>query len=345
MEGQSVKAGQILAEIQDNDPNLLENLRSKQIATKSRIDFAKNRVEALTYQIAQQELAKTQALDAARERVAAADIAAKTAELDHRRVSTLFGKGLASRRDHEQAILKRDASASDHRSAEAKLKQTDNDYASVIASIDASRNSAQSDIASAERELTTLDISLNQNKRQLVTAPRDGIVLNVPVTDGSYLNPGALICVIIPETESRFVEIWVDGNDVPLIKPRTEVDDVVIPGSTVRLAFEGWPAVQAVGWPQLAVGTFNGEVIFVDATDDGSGRFRVVVGPKDDVVDRGDGQGPVKVGWPSGERWLRQGVQAKAWVLLDEVPLWFELWRQINGFPAIGTGLKPEATN
>ena len=71
----------------------------------------------------------------------------------------------------------------------------------------------------------------------------------------------------------------------------------------------------------------------MDATDDGMGRFRVVVGPSDDVVDRGDGQGPVKVGWPDKDRWLRQGVRANAWVMLNEVPLWFELWRQINGFP------------
>jgi hypothetical protein len=100
--------------------------------------------------------------------------------------------------------------------------------------------------------------------------------------------------------------------------------------------------VQVIGWPQLAAGTFNGEVVFVDATDDGSGRFRVVIAPADDIVDRGDGKGAVKVGWPSGERWLREGVRTKAWILLEEVPLWFEVWRHINGFPAIGNGIKED---
>jgi hypothetical protein len=103
----------------------------------------------------------------------------------------------------------------------------------------------------------------------------------------------------------------------------------------VRLAFEGWPAVQMIGWPQLAIGTFGGEVVFVDATDDGKGKFRVVVGPADDIVDRGDGKGPVTVGWPDKDRWLRQGARANAWVMLNEVPLWYELWRQINGFPPV----------
>lgn len=93
--------------------------------------------------------------------------------------------------------------------------------------------------------------------------------------------------------------------------------------------------MQMIGWPQLAIGTFGGEVVFVDATDDGMGKFRVVIGPSDDQVDRGDGKGTVAVGWPDRNRWLRQGVRANAWVMLDQVPLWFELWRQMNGFPPL----------
>jgi hypothetical protein len=90
-----------------------------------------------------------------------------------------------------------------------------------------------------------------------------------------------------------------------------------------------------IGWPQLAIGTFGGEVVFVDATDDGTGKFRIVVGPSNDSVDRGDGLGLVTVGWPDKDRWLRQGARANGWVMLNEVPLWFELWRQINGFPPV----------
>lgn len=342
MEGQSVKSGEVIAEIQDNDPNLLDNIRIQRGNISNRIDLAKSRVEALDAQITQQTLAKAQAMDSARQKINSSRISAETAELDHKRVTTLHDKGLASRREYEMAIMRRDSTAADLLASEAALKRTENEFNAIISSTTASRESARSDIAKAQEELTSLDIRLSQNERQVVIAPRDGIVLQVPVTDGSYLKPGSLICVIIPETESRFVEVWVDGNDMPLIHPRKERDGQIIPGSPVRLSFEGWPAIQAIGWPQLAVGTFGGEVVFVDATDDGSGRFRIVVGPADDIVDRGDGNGPVKVGWPSGDRWLRQGVQAKAWVLLDEVPLWFELWRQINGFPAIGTGLKEE---
>jgi membrane fusion protein, adhesin transport system len=103
----------------------------------------------------------------------------------------------------------------------------------------------------------------------------------------------------------------VHGNDAALISP----------GRHVRLQFEGWPAVQFAGWPSVAVGTFGGRVGFVDATDDGKGRFRVVVVPDPEDED-----------WPSAQ-YLRQGVRAKGWVLLEQVRLGFELWRQFNGFP------------
>jgi hypothetical protein len=88
----------------------------------------------------------------------------------------------------------------------------------------------------------------------------------------------------------------------------------------VRLQFEGWPAVQFGGWPSVAVGTFGGEVALVDATDDGKGKFRVLVVPTEGEL------------WPSGA-YLRQGVRANGWILMEEVPLGWELWRQFNGFP------------
>ncbi|MDP1591026.1 MAG: biotin/lipoyl-binding protein [Prosthecobacter sp.] len=330
-EGQRVKKGELIAEIQDNDPNLLNNLKAQRETIESRRYFALGRVESLTAQITQQELAKAQAINGAEQRVVAAKIAAETALLNYTRTQDLYAKKLESQRNLELATLSRDSTAAELKSSVAALKRTSNDFDASIASTHASKGTALSEVATAERDLSVIDVQINQNLRQIVDAPRDGIVLQVAATDGTYLRPGSLICVIIPETDSRFVEIMVDGNDMPLIHSRKDGQ----PGSPVRIAFEGWPAVQMIGWPQLAIGTFGGEVVFVDATDDGLGKFRVVVGPADDIVDRGDSKGPVTVGWPDKDRWLRQGTRANAWVMLDQVPLWFEIWRQINGFPPI----------
>ena len=331
-EGQRVKKGDLIVEIQDNDPNLIANLNAQREAIESRRDFGQGRVESLISQITQQELAKAQALDSAQQRVAGAKIAAETALLNYTRTEALHRKGLASKRDFELATLSRDSASAELKSAEATLKRTSNDFDATIASIHAQKGSAHGDVATAERDLSAIDVQISQSMRQVVESPREGIVLNVAATDGTYLRPGSLICVIIPETDSRYVEIYLDGNDMPLIHSRSDG----AAGSPVRIAFEGWPAVQAIGWPNLAIGTFGGEVIFVDATDDGKGKFRVVVAPADDKVDRGNGS--VTVGWPDKDRWLRQGVRANAWVMLNRVPLWYEVWRQINGFPPVVSG-------
>jgi hypothetical protein len=90
------------------------------------------------------------------------------------------------------------------------------------------------------------------------------------------------------------------------------------------LQFEGWPAVQFVGWPSVAVGTFGGKINRIFPTDDGQGSFKVVVTP-DNHFAREDG-------WPD-DSYLRQGVRANGWVLLRRVPLGYEVWRQLNGFP------------
>ena len=96
-------------------------------------------------------------------------------------------------------------------------------------------------------------------------------------------------------------------------------------GPHVRLQFEGWPAIQFAGWPSVATGTFGGKVRQIDATDDGNGRFRVLVEPEELVEDDR---------WPDAQ-FLRQGNQAVGWVFLNKVSLGYELWRNLNGFPPV----------
>ena len=108
------------------------------------------------------------------------------------------------------------------------------------------------------------------------------------------------------------MQIWLDGNDAPLVEA----------GRHVRLQFEGWPAVQFAGWPLVAVGTFGGTIVSVDMVDNGKGKFRCQILPDTTGSEH----------WPE-ERYLRQGVRANGWVLLEQVPLWFEVWRKLNGFP------------
>lgn len=330
VENQLVRRGDPIAEIQDNDPNLLANLRLQHDAAVARRAAAAQRIEDLDQQVASQELAKVQAIDAAKQRVSAEEFVYETNRINEARMSQLVETGDVSQRNYELSKLALDSSRANLAAAKAVLERTGREYDAVVSGINASRRSAESDVASADRDMAIVDIQIGKTAQQAVVAPRDGIVLSVSATEGAYLKPGTSICVVIPDTDARFVEAWIDGMDMPLLAPREKLaDGTTVPGSSVRLQFEGWPAVQFVGWPSVAVGTFGGEVISVDATDDGAGRFRIVV-----AADAADDP------WP-GPRFLRQGVRAKAWVLLRNVPLWQELWRQLNGFPPVVAKAEP----
>ena len=133
------------------------------------------------------------------------------------------------------------------------------------------------------------------------------------------VKPGQALAILVPDTKERVVELWIDGNDLPMI----------VTNSRVRLQFEGYPAIQFGGWPEFSVGSFGGRVALIDSTDDGKGHFRILVTPDPDDIE-----------WPH-IRFLRQGVRVNGWVLLRQVTLGYELWRIFNGFPPI---ILPEPT-
>ncbi|GIW97078.1 MAG: hemolysin D [Pirellulaceae bacterium] len=208
------------------------------------------------------------------------------------------------------------------RLAKIEKAQADVDYAeAMLRKARADVSKAESDVAKAEQELNKANkellesqAKLARQQSQFITAPFDGYIVSIrPNLRTAMLKQGDPLCTVVPKTTDRSVQLWLDGNDAPLVEP----------GRHVRLQFEGWPALQFSGWPAVAVGTFGGEVVSIDAVDNGMGQFRVLVRP--DESDRP---------WPD-ERFLRQGVRANGWVLLNRVPLWFEVWRQLNGFPPV----------
>jgi hypothetical protein len=143
-----------------------------------------------------------------------------------------------------------------------------------------------------------------------IVAPQDGFVVRaVRAGIGETLKEGDAVVTIMPANPQLAVELYVRPMDVPLLRI----------GRKVRLQFDGWPALQFSGWPSVAVGTFGGEVRVIDYVNSTDGRYRVLVAP--DTTDES---------WP---RELRVGSGVLGWAMLDEVPVWFELWRQLNGFP------------
>jgi multidrug efflux pump subunit AcrA (membrane-fusion protein) len=339
-EGSTVKKGDPIVELTDNDPDILVRVRAERDAVASRLDAARARARAIESRIDsllasrqsaitaadQRTIMATQRVAAAEQALSLANATLQTADLNLERQRSLAESGLTSKRQLEVVELERTRAQTDVERAKVTLSAAQSEAQAIAsdrqkvagdasASIEDARAAvaaAEAEVASVSAELARTEVRLVRQSAMSVTAPRDGTVLRIVAngSSGELVKAGDVLAVLVPETTDRAVELWISGNDMPLVRD----------GSRVRVQFEGWPAVQFSGWPSVAVGTFGGKVAVVDAMDDGAGKFRLLVVPEE-----GDA-------WPAG-LYLRQGVRVQGFVQLGRVKLGYELWRQWNGFP------------
>lgn len=339
-EGSRVTKGEPLLDIADNDPEIVSRLSAERDAVLSRIKAAEARVTAISDRIVALRSSRTSAVSAADARIrmaeqrktatdqalAAAEANSKAATLNYERQRSLFDQGLTSKRavelaeadevrgrtEVDRARATQSAARSEVDAVLSDLGKVGNDAFASVSDAEAARASAESEIASGKAELSRIDVRLARQQTQHVRAPADGTVLHALArVGGEVVKAGDPLLTFVPAIHDRAVELWVAGNDINLVHP----------GESVRLQFEGWPAFQFAGWPSTALGTFPGKVAYVDsATQDPKGRFRVVIVPLEPDT------------WPAEDR-LRQGTRVNGWILLGRVKLGYELWRQFNGFP------------
>lgn len=340
-DGARVEEGHFILEIQDLDPNLQIRQQEQLAATVRELEA--NKIVALAYeaQVAAFETSRDETVKAADEYIKVAQEKLKIEErnlefeqagelqlrLDFERQKELKKDGLTSELKVQEADRKWKESITKVDKAEAYIRAAKNELAAkrnersakereAQAKVDSSRatfQKANGDVSKLDKQIAELQVKVAQQQSQTVKAPRDGVIMHLMAHQGGEMvKQGDPLFVLIPDAEERATEIWVSGNDAPLISV----------GRKVRLQFEGWPAVQFAGWPSVAVGTFGGEVINVDAASGNSkNQFRLLVVPDTDSPP-----------WPS-TKYLRQGTRANGWVLLDQVGLGYEAWRRLNGFP------------
>ena len=339
-EGQFVEEGQLIAELSDNDPKILSRLDRARESVSAQRDSMKSAVAVAEEQVAALSDARDAALenatlgvkiardrlDAKKQKRIAAKAAANTARVNLERQRNLNRDDLASDRELELADLQAQTAGAEVQRSTAEVRAAEREVAASQAKQDEIREKNRASIEKARGQLEKLradankvgaavagaETKLARQEQMTITAPRAGRILSISARQGTeFVKAGQSLAVLVPETEDRAVQLWVDGNDAPLITP----------GRRVRLQFEGWPAVQFTGWPSVAVGTFGGKVAFVDSAARADGLFRVMIIP--DETDEP---------WPA-PRFLRQGVRARGWILLNRVTVAFEMWRQLNGFP------------
>lgn len=363
VEGSRVKAGDAIADIDDNDPDLAVRLDAQRKFLSSRRTAAAEEVAEQKRVVEAQEKALEAAVGAARaSREATAmliDVAKegrKNAEFvlgfEQRRYEQFdalfkdkkFG-GLESELSRDEAKMRADRAATDVKRADAEVRRAEaallNSDSLVlqagatglsgVALAHRDLRRAEQNLFSVEREFQDIENRIERFKARFVKAPCDGTVFRVAhdAQVGQFVKEGDELAVVVPDASDRVVELFVDGMDAPLVAAHIEATGR---GPHVRLQFEGWPAVQFAGWPSVATGTFGGRVRQIDPADDGNGRFRILVEPER-MFDEDE--------WPD-DQYLRQGNQAVGWVFLNRVTLGYELWRQLNGFPPVVAPKAPD---
>ncbi|WP_200977798.1 HlyD family secretion protein [Echinicola sp. 20G] len=195
-----------------------------------------------------------------------------------------------------------------------EMSSTEQDYRDKLAKAQSDIQSALSAKLGTAAEVSKLRNQIsNYSQRQrlyYVTAPQSGYITKaIKKGVGEVIKEGTDIVSIMPQDYDLAVEVYVKPQDLPLIQQ----------GDRVRLRFDGWPAIVISGWPEASTGVFTGKVFAMDRFISSNGYYRILVSPDPDDRE-----------WPDK---LSMGTGVQTFMLLNNVPIWYEIWRQLNGFP------------
>lgn len=347
LEGQRVKKGDTLVHISEMiteyfDPQLIERTELQLNAKSEGIKAYEDKLAALQGKLRNLEAEwalKRREMDN-RLRQNEQRIQSKLAEMDARaldleiareqleREQKMFDKGISSRLDlesrrraeqganaswvqvsNELEVLRREQS-----NLELSAANVANDYGAQIATVRSSLATTRTQRFDAEAELNQLASRLENNRRRrefhYILAPQSGTVAQMLMAGiGETVKAGQDILTIIPEQTQFAVELFIDPVDIPLLSV----------GKEGRFIFDGWPAFIFSGWPGQSFGTFAGRVVAIDNTVNEAGKYRILIAENREAQP-----------WPEA---LRMGSGARGILLLNTVPVWYEIWRRLNGFP------------
>lgn len=333
-----------ISEVKDDyfDPNLLtrtkDQIKSKELSVGSYGDKVKsldNQIDAMlatsVLKLQQAKLKNEQAVM----RVTSDSMDYQAAKINYdiakdqfERMEKLYKDGLKSLTDLENRKQTMQRNQASMISAQQKLLSSRNEvintrielstiqqqYRDAISKAEAEKYTALSSMYEAEVSVTKLQNQfMNYSMRigmYYITTPQDGYITKAIQSGiGETIKEGTPILSIMPSRFDLAIEMYVKPIDLPLLKK----------GQKVRIQFDGWPAIVFSGWPNTSYGTYGGKVFAIDNFVSSNGLYRVLVAPDEDDHK-----------WPDA---LRVSAGSNSMVLLKDVPVWYELWRIINGFP------------
>ncbi|MCF8449977.1 MAG: HlyD family secretion protein [Taibaiella sp.] len=332
-EGDNVKQGDTivkLAEIKDAylDPELLSRTReqinakkeallsyaNKVSATESQINALQNSLELKLRQLSLKVVSDS--MDAF-----AANNELKIAEEQYRRQRIMRDSGLASlvqveqrNQSYQNAYAKKTSAEIKYTNTRTELNQVAQEYAEKMYKAKGELAAAISEIATGNGEIAKLNNQYAnyaiRNGMYYLLAPQSGQVTQATKAGlNEIIKEGEKIVEIIPVQTDKAVELFVRPIDIPLLSK----------GEKVRFLFDGYPAIVFSGWPNASYGLFSGNIVAIENSLSTNGKFRVLIAEDSSYKP-----------WPPT---LRNGAGASGIALLNDVPVWYELWRNINGFP------------
>jgi multidrug resistance efflux pump len=346
-EGDFVKKGDTILQISEIkedylDPNLVGRTQQQVEAKKGTITYYQGKIATVGSQIEALNSAKKLKIEQLNNKLRQLDnkLTGERAELQavnnefalakdqYDRQQKMFDEGLVSQTQLQQRNLSYQNALAKKIMVENKLAQTqqevtnvkieqnsvEQEYTEKISKAEGERFQSMSQIATGQGDVAKLENQVTnytiRNGMYIIVAPQDGQIIQAKKSGiGEILKDGERIVVIVPTRVNYAVEMYVRPVDLPLINI----------GQRVRFMFDGFPAIVFSGWPNTSYGTFGGKIVAFENNISPNGLFRVMVA--EDTTDRE---------WPAQ---IKIGSGASAISLLKDVPIWYELWRNINGFP------------
>lgn len=346
-EGDLVKKGDTILQLADTkddylDSNLVERTKDQLVSKEQKLLFYSDKINAIESQINAIENNRDLKISSYENKieqykrklisdsseVVAAEVDYKIATEQLTRGKQLFNQGVISLVELERRTASSNKALAVLTEKQQKLLNTKQEINIIKIDINSVRQEAddkifksRSEIASSRGEIagTTGEVAKNKNvlanyitrgNQRWLIAPQDGQIIKAKKSGiNEMVKEGEMIVEMVPTQIDHAIELFIDPMDLMLINP----------GQKMRMIFDGFPAIVFSGWPDNSYGTFAGEILMVENNRNENGKFRILVVPdtKDKI-------------WPKE---LKTGTGARGFALLNTVPIWYELWRQINGFP------------
>ncbi|WP_213188793.1 HlyD family secretion protein [Cloacibacterium caeni] len=345
--GDVVKKGDTIlqiSEIKDDylDPLLVERTQEQVQAKKGVREYYNAKISTTENQIAAITAAKDLKLNQIKIKIAqlqnklkaeqaeliAVNNELKIAQDQLNRQNKMYEEGLVSLTQLQQRNVSYQNALAKKTSAENKLAQTQQEiaaqnieqnaviqeYTEKLSKTEGDRFQSMGQVAGSTGDIAKLENQVATYKVRkglyYILATQDGQITQLTKAGiGEIVKDAETIGIIVPKKIDYIAEIYVKPVDLPLIRENQKV----------MLTFDGFPAIVFSGWPNSSYGTFSGKIIAVENSISENGLFKAIVA-EDKTQKR----------WPPN---MKIGTGASGIAILNDVPIWYEIWRNINGFP------------